>query len=99
MKAQSAAPVFHVSNLDTALKYYKDVLGFREDFRFGQYAGVKLGEFALHLSAGMIITARSAAAPFIYFAMKLTVTIRCLRAEERFSRASYAIHPMACATS
>jgi catechol 2,3-dioxygenase-like lactoylglutathione lyase family enzyme len=51
MKTQNIAPVFPVSNLDTALKYYKDVLGFTEDFRFGHYAGVKLGAVTLHLSA------------------------------------------------
>ena len=33
-----------------AVKHYTDVLGFSEDFRFGDYAGVKLGKVSLHLS-------------------------------------------------
>jgi catechol 2,3-dioxygenase-like lactoylglutathione lyase family enzyme len=40
MKTQGIGPVFHVSDLDGALKYYAEVLGFKEDFRFGDYAGV-----------------------------------------------------------
>lgn len=50
MKAESIAPVFQVSNLDAALKYYTGVLGFSEDFRFGEYAGLKRGGACLHLS-------------------------------------------------
>lgn len=50
MKANSAATVFSVSNLDASLKFYADVLGFAEDFRFGQYAGIKMGEVFIHLS-------------------------------------------------
>lgn len=54
MNAQNIAPVFQVSDLDSALKYYIGVLGFSEDFRFGDYAGVKLGNAALHLSGHSI---------------------------------------------
>jgi catechol 2,3-dioxygenase-like lactoylglutathione lyase family enzyme len=50
MQAQSAATTLMVSNLDRSLTYYKDVLGFTEDFRFGNYAGVKIGEVQVHLS-------------------------------------------------
>ena len=50
MTPQSAAAVFQVSNLDAALKHYKEVFGFAEEFRFGDYAGIKLGEISLHLS-------------------------------------------------
>jgi uncharacterized glyoxalase superfamily protein PhnB len=50
MNAKSIAPVFQVADLDAALKHYKEVLGFSEDFRVGDYAGVKLGQAALHLS-------------------------------------------------
>jgi len=49
MKPQSAASVFQVANVDSALRYYKDVLGFSEDFRFGDYAGVKFGDAYIHL--------------------------------------------------
>lgn len=49
MKPQSAASVFQVASVDAALRYYKEVLGFSEDFRFGEYAGVKLGDAYVHL--------------------------------------------------
>src|SRR5580700_2746918 len=49
MKTQGIGPVFHVSDLDDALKYYAEVLGFKEDFRFGDYAGVNHGDACLHL--------------------------------------------------
>jgi uncharacterized glyoxalase superfamily protein PhnB len=50
MNTQTAAPVFHVASVDAALKHYKEVLGFEEDFRVGDYAGVKLGRIRVHLS-------------------------------------------------
>lgn len=50
MKTSSAATVFAVRDLDEALKFYADVFGFVEDFRFGEYAGVRLGEVSIHLS-------------------------------------------------
>jgi uncharacterized glyoxalase superfamily protein PhnB len=50
MNTHSIAPVFQVADLDAALKHYKEVLGFSDDFRVGDYAGVKLGNVALHLS-------------------------------------------------
>jgi len=52
VKTQGIAPVFRVSRLDESLKYYIDVLGFEEDFRFTNYAGVRLGEAAIHLGGG-----------------------------------------------
>jgi uncharacterized glyoxalase superfamily protein PhnB len=50
MKTQCAATVFSVTNLDASLKFYVDVLGFTEDFRFGEYAGIKHGNVSIHLS-------------------------------------------------
>jgi catechol 2,3-dioxygenase-like lactoylglutathione lyase family enzyme len=50
MKITGAATVFPVTNLDASLAYFLNVLGFKEDFRFGQYAGIKHGECCLHLS-------------------------------------------------
>lgn len=50
MRAQRAAPVFAVSDLAASLAYYQDVLGFQEDFRVGNYAGLKHGGAALHLT-------------------------------------------------
>jgi len=43
-------PVFQVSDLDMALRFYTEILGFSEDFRFGRYAGVKFGNIGLHVS-------------------------------------------------
>ena len=51
MKGLSAGPVFQVSDLGRALKYYTEVLGFAEDFRVGDYAGVRNGEATIHLCA------------------------------------------------
>lgn len=50
MNTQTAAPVFQVASVDLALKHSKEILGFEEDFRVGDYAGVKLGKIAVHLS-------------------------------------------------
>ncbi|HEY4247058.1 MAG TPA: VOC family protein [Lacunisphaera sp.] len=50
MNTESVAPVFQVFDLVASLKHYKEVLGFSEDFRLGDYAGVKCGKVALHLS-------------------------------------------------
>ena len=49
MKSLSAASVFQVANVESALRFYTDVLGFSEDFRFGDYAGVKFGDVCIHL--------------------------------------------------
>lgn len=50
MKTQSAATVFAVRDIEKALAFYADVLGFVEDFRFGEYAGVRHGDVFIHLS-------------------------------------------------
>ena len=50
MKPQCAATVFSVKNVDESLKFYTEVLGFAEDFRFGEYAGIRHGEVLIHLS-------------------------------------------------
>jgi uncharacterized glyoxalase superfamily protein PhnB len=54
MKTQGIGPVFQVGSLTYALKYYKDVLGFKEDFQFGAYAGVSHGDACVHLCAHQI---------------------------------------------
>lgn len=51
MNILSAASVFPVSDLEASLRFFIDVLGFREDFRFGPYAGIKRDNCRLHLSA------------------------------------------------
>ena len=49
MKTRHAAPVFQVADLAASLQHYTEILGFSLDFRFGDYAGVQLGEVCLHL--------------------------------------------------
>ena len=51
MKTQGIGRVFQVSDLNDALKYYKEVLGFKEDFQFGAYAGISHGDACVHLCA------------------------------------------------
>lgn len=50
MTPENVAVVFHVSELETAVKYYQDILGFKEAFRYGQTAGVEYGPVIIHLS-------------------------------------------------
>lgn len=50
MNVHSAASVFHVKNLRSSLKFYTEVLGFEEDFEYGEYAGVKRGNALIHLA-------------------------------------------------
>jgi hypothetical protein len=54
MYTHGIGPVFQVSDLHSALKYYKEALGFKEEFQFGGYAGVSHGEACLHLCAHQI---------------------------------------------
>jgi catechol 2,3-dioxygenase-like lactoylglutathione lyase family enzyme len=51
MKILGASSVLQVSDLETAVKFYRDVLGFEVAFRYGNYAGVCSGDFSLHLCA------------------------------------------------
>lgn len=54
MKTLSVSPIFHVANLQSAIGFYCDVMGFTRIFVYGNppyYAGVKLGEITLHLSS------------------------------------------------
>jgi len=66
MKAQVSVAVFHASNLEVSLKYYKDVLGFTEEFRHNDYVGLKLGEVGLHLW-GHIAPNRPVGGGTVYF--------------------------------
>jgi uncharacterized glyoxalase superfamily protein PhnB len=50
MKALSATVVIHVSDLNRALAYYTAILGFSEDFKLREYAGLTLGDVCIHLS-------------------------------------------------
>lgn len=54
MKPVRVSPVLQVADLESAIGYYVGILGFTEDFRYGNYAGVRLGEVCLHLSGHSI---------------------------------------------
>ena len=49
MTPHKSATVFQVTNVEAALRYYTGVLGFTEDFRFGEYAGIMYGDVRIHL--------------------------------------------------
>jgi predicted enzyme related to lactoylglutathione lyase len=51
MNANRSATVMPVSDVDTSMRYYVDVLGFIQQFRHGKYAGVKMGNVEIHLNA------------------------------------------------
>jgi uncharacterized glyoxalase superfamily protein PhnB len=50
MNPTTIIPVFHVADADVALKFYTQVLGFEQAFRYGTYVGVKRGPCELHLT-------------------------------------------------
>jgi predicted enzyme related to lactoylglutathione lyase len=50
MKTKGSATTFHVANVEAALKFYTEMLGFTKRFVFGDYAGVEHGEVQIHLS-------------------------------------------------
>jgi predicted enzyme related to lactoylglutathione lyase len=50
MKTHGSATTFHVSDLDASMRYYTEVLGFSERFRFGDYAGIEYEDIQIHLS-------------------------------------------------
>jgi catechol 2,3-dioxygenase-like lactoylglutathione lyase family enzyme len=49
MKAISAIPVFHVKDVDVSVKFYTQVLGFAQAFRYGTYVGLKMGKCEVHM--------------------------------------------------
>ncbi len=51
MKITGTATMFPVSDLDASLRFFTGALGFSEDFRFGNCAGVKRDDCCIHLSA------------------------------------------------
>jgi predicted enzyme related to lactoylglutathione lyase len=50
MKTFGSATTFHVSDVEVSLKFYTEVLGFSERFRFGDYGGAEYGDIQIHLS-------------------------------------------------
>jgi uncharacterized glyoxalase superfamily protein PhnB len=49
MKPISAIPVFHVKDVDTSVRFYIEVLGFTQAFRYGTHVGLKLGKCEIHI--------------------------------------------------
>jgi uncharacterized glyoxalase superfamily protein PhnB len=50
VKITGSATVFGVTDVDSAVRFYVGVLGFKEEFRFGKYAGVEREGCMIHLS-------------------------------------------------
>jgi uncharacterized glyoxalase superfamily protein PhnB len=50
VKPLGACPVLRVADTDAALRFYTGLLGFTEQFRFDDYASVRLGEAELHVA-------------------------------------------------
>ena len=54
MLPTTSTTVFQVADIEVAVAFYRDTLGFTVDFRYDNYAGVYLGELQLHLCAHTI---------------------------------------------
>lgn len=78
MKAQSSAVVFSVKDTESALAFYVQILGFSLFFRFGDYAGVKLGDVELHLAGEKVPVRQPVGMGSVY--------IFCDEVDEYFSR-------------
>jgi uncharacterized glyoxalase superfamily protein PhnB len=50
MKPTALIPIFFVSNVDAAVQHYTSVFGFVLSFRYGTYAGLKIGSCELHVT-------------------------------------------------
>ena len=50
MKTECAATIFHVSNVEASIKYYKEILGFTVDFLYKDLAGLEYGAVLIYLS-------------------------------------------------
>jgi catechol 2,3-dioxygenase-like lactoylglutathione lyase family enzyme len=66
VKTHGSAAILFVSDLDASLRFYVDVLGFSERFRFGNYAGVEHGEVQIHLSGPGATNRKAAGQGSIY---------------------------------
>lgn len=51
MIIEHAAIVLNVRDLEASLRFYTENLGFTENFRFGNYAGLSRGAALIHLCA------------------------------------------------
>jgi uncharacterized glyoxalase superfamily protein PhnB len=61
MKANSASTILQVSNLENAIQFYIESLGFEKEFIYGDppfYAGVKINDVIIHLNTAECNTER-----------------------------------------
>jgi len=49
MKPISVIPVFHVKDVEASVRFYIEVLGFVQSFRYGTYVGLKIGKCEIHI--------------------------------------------------
>jgi uncharacterized glyoxalase superfamily protein PhnB len=49
MNTISVIPVFHVEDVESAVRFYIDILGFVQSFRYGTYVGLKIGKCEIHI--------------------------------------------------
>lgn len=66
MTILSSATCLNVTDLDSSLKFYKDVLRCEDYFRFGDYAGILLGSVEIHLSGPSVPLRRNSGQGVIY---------------------------------
>lgn len=50
MKPTTVIPIFYVADVDAAERYYIERLRFTRAFRYGTYAGLRIGECELHIT-------------------------------------------------
>jgi uncharacterized glyoxalase superfamily protein PhnB len=66
VKAFGASAVLRVANLDAALKFYREVLGFEIEFQYDDYAGLSLDHAGLHLSLALSGKPQGAGAVYVF---------------------------------
>lgn len=66
MHVNGMAVVFFVSDVDRALAFYTDALGFRQVFRIGDYVGVEQEDAIIHLTLPTVPHARPVGSGSIY---------------------------------
>lgn len=66
LKFTGSSVILSVKDLDAALTYYRDVLGFRDFFRYGDYAGMMLGEVEVHLAGPTVQSNRVTGESSVY---------------------------------
>ena len=66
MKPECSATIFHVSNVESSINYYTNMLGFLVDFRYNDLAGLEYGSVLIYLSGPQQDTKRTIGQGGIY---------------------------------